>query len=109
MDAAQLALLRLYIADPAGTGEFLHTQDLEVLFSENDEDLAATAAAAWRVKAGDVAGWYAANIDGSFLSRQQVWEHCMTMADHYSAKSGASLVNVAMDSSFDTSDDEPEF
>jgi hypothetical protein len=116
MEPDQLALLRLYIADPAGNTEFLHDEMLEALFSQNDENLFATASECWRIKAANVADWYLANIDGSFLSRNQVWEHCMAMVEHYSAISGgagtaagAVLTNVEMDSGFQTQAAEGEF
>jgi hypothetical protein len=116
MDATELALLRLYIADPSGNNEFLHDDTLEILFGQNDSNLFATASEAWRIKAANVADWYMANIDGSFLSRNQVWEHCMAMVDHYSKISGgagtaagAILTNVEMDSGFQTQASESEF
>jgi hypothetical protein len=116
MDTTQLALLRLYIADPSGNTEFLHDETLETLFSQNEENLFATASEAWRIKAANVADWYLANIDGSFLSRNQVWEHCMAMVDHYSKISGgagtaagAILTNVEMDSGFQTETAEADF
>jgi hypothetical protein len=109
MDATQLALLRLYIADPSGTTEFLHDDTLQILFLQNDSNLFATASECWRIKAANVADWYLANIDGAFLSRNQVWEHCMAMVDHYSnisggagTAAGAVLTNVEMDSGFQT-------
>jgi hypothetical protein len=116
MDSTQRALLRLYIADPAGTTEFLHDDTLDTLFSQNEENLFATASEAWRIKAANVADWYLANIDGSFLSRNQVWEHCMAMVDHYGQLSGgagtaagATITNVEMDSGFQTETAEAEF
>lgn len=116
MDPTQLALLRLYIADPAGNTEYLHDDTLQTLFSQNEDNLFATAAECWRIKAANVADWYLANIDGSFLSRNQVWEHCMAMVDHYSkiaggvgTTSGVGLINVEMDSGFQTQTSEGEF
>lgn len=109
MDATQLALLRLYIADPPGTDEYLHDDTLQNLFTANDDDLYATAADAWRMKAANVADWYLANIDGSFLSRDQVWTHCMAMAEHFEKTGGASFVNVEMDSGFQTAAEAAEF
>jgi hypothetical protein len=109
MDATELALLRLFIADPAGNTEFLHDNNLEDLYQANEEDLYATAADAWRMKAGDVAAWYTANIDGAFLSRDQVWQHCMAMAEHYEKMSGGSLISVTMDSGFQTETSASEF
>lgn len=115
MDATQLALLRLYIADPAGQSEYLHDDMLEILFLRNEENLFATASEAWRIKAANVADWYLANIDGSFLSRNQVWEHCIAMVDYYSKLSagagtaGTGLTNVEMDSGFQTQTSEAEF
>ena len=111
MEATQLALLRLYIADPSGASEYLHDDTLDTLYTQADNDLFATAAEAWRMKAANVASWYLANIDGSFLSRNQVWEHCMAMAEHYGKLSGTGvgLTNVEMDSGFQTQEAESEF
>jgi len=109
MDETQLALLRLYIADPSGNDEYLHDDKLEALFQQNDSDLYATAADAWRMKAANVADWYLANIDGSFLSRDQVWDHCIKMAEHFEKTGGAALTNVEMDSGFRTETAEAEF
>lgn len=111
MDATQLALLRLYISDPAGTTEYLHDDTLNTLYTLADDNIFATAAEAWRMKAAHVADWYLANIDGSFLSRDQVWTHCMAMADHYGKLSGTGvgLTNVEMDSGFQTQAAESEF
>jgi hypothetical protein len=111
MEATQLALLRLYIADPSGNSEYLHDDTLETLYTQADESIFGAAAEAWRMKAANVADWYLANIDGSFLSRNQVWEHCMAMADHYGKLSGTGvgIVNIEMDSGFETSAAESEF
>jgi hypothetical protein len=111
MEATQLALLRLYIADPAGTSEYLHDDTLDTLYSQADGSIFGAAAEAWRMKAANVADWYLANIDGSFLSRNQVWEHCMAMADHYGKLSGTGvgIVNIEMDSGFETAAAESEF
>jgi hypothetical protein len=111
MEATQLALLRLYIADPSGTNEYLHDDTLDLLYTQGDGDVFAAAAEAWRMKAANVADWYLANIDGSFLSRNQVWEHCVAMADHYGKLSGTGvgIANIEMDSGFETSAVESEF
>jgi hypothetical protein len=104
MDDGQRALLRLYLADPAGNDEYFHDDILDSMFSDNDEDLNAAASSGWRMKAANVAAWYAVNLDGAFLSRQQVWEHCIAMSSHFSSMSGAALVNVEMDSMFEDED-----
>lgn len=116
MDATELALLRLYVADPGGKDEFFHDDVLDTLFSNNENNLFAAASEAWRIKAARVADWYAVNLDGAFLSRQQAWEHCMAMVDHYGNLSGgagnaagAVLTNVGMDSGFESGFDDSEF
>lgn len=91
LTAEQVALIRLQIADPSGPDEALHDAQVQALYDEA-ESINGTVAKAWRVKAATVADWYLANIDGSFLSRNQVFEHCIAMAEHYEEIAGTSGV-----------------
>jgi len=93
-----IELLRLFLADPAGNTESFHDDILTTLWDDNSEDVYAAAADGWRIKAGKVAELYAAQIDGSYLSREQIWEHCIRMADHYEKLGGGGMVSVRMDS-----------
>jgi hypothetical protein len=109
MDATQLDLLRLYIADPPGAKEFFTTARLESLVDGRDGDTNAAAADAWRIKAANVADWYDVMLDGSQLNRDQVWQHCIRMAEYYEDRSGAGLINVKLDSEFQIDNEELEF
>lgn len=84
------ALLRLYIADPASPSAALSDDELDGLNEVAGGSLEGTAARAWRIKAARVADWYLANVDGSFLSRDQVFDHCLKMAQYYEGISGTS-------------------
>lgn len=98
LSEAERELLRLYIADPSDdNNEAIDDQTLDLIYEQTEGNLAAAAARAWRIKAGTVADWYLANIDGAFLSRDQVFEHCMKMAYMYdTAGGGALIVNVGL-------------
>jgi len=98
--SADIALLRLYISDPPGNNEFLHDSDLQILLDNNDDGVEAAAADGWRIKAARVAEWYQMTLDGAFLDRGQVFEHCMAMAKHFEETGGGSLTNVRMDSEY---------
>lgn len=109
MSSSTLALLRLYIADPPNQDEVLHDQDLEGLLADNNDDVSAAAADGWRIKAARVAEWYQVNIDGRFLSRDQVFNHCIAMAKHFEESGGGQLTNAKMDSEFEMDDESSEF
>lgn len=55
-------------------------------------DVYAAAVAGWELKAGRAAGHYGIAEDGQSFSRQQVYDHCMRMARHYTR--GGSVVRV---------------
>lgn len=86
-----LSLLKLYTADTSAPYNLNDTQLQEIL--DRNDDILAAAAEVWRIKAGTVADWYDASIDGAGLSRQQVWEHCIEMMKHYDEKSPAQMTN----------------
>lgn len=94
----QRALIRLYSDDPFGPNEVVHNDVLESLFTEL-ESVESVVARVWRIKAATVADWYLANVDGSFLSRNQVFDHCNAMAEFYERQSGTSgvIVSVALE------------
>lgn len=107
MSADQIELLRLYIDDKS-PDEVFDDPKLEEFIDANTLDgevnLNAAAAKLWAIKAGSVASWYTTSLDGSFLSRSEVFNHCMKMADFYGAQGGgdpASWRSVKMDSSTD--------
>jgi hypothetical protein len=107
--SAEIELLRLYLADPAGANEVFTDAKLQTLLDNKEADVGAAAAEGWRIKAASVADWYQMNIDGAFLSRDQVWEHCMKMAAHFDGRSGGNLANIGMDSGFTLTEAESEF
>jgi len=94
---AQRQLIRLYANDPSGPTEVVKDAVINELWTEV-EVVEAVAARMWRIKAGTVSEWYLTNIDGSFLSRNQVFDHCIAMAEHYETLGGTSgvMVNVGL-------------
>lgn len=111
-----LQLLRLYIDDrDTGTGTVtIEDPELQDLLDATEGDVYGAAGKAWAIKAARVAQWYQVSLDGSFLSREQVFDHCMSMSKYYEMRStsgtgGASIVSVKMDSSFVDEDEEAEF
>lgn len=103
-------LLRLYLNDPAGASEVFTDAMLQRLYDEAGS-LEACAATGWRVKAATVHDWYLVNIDGGFLSRDQVFNHCIKMAETFeSSKGGMSQsVEVIMTGSANDSTSSSEF
>lgn len=93
----QKSLIRLYTDDPAGPDELVKDSVLQGLWDEMDS-IEGVASRVWRIKAATVSEWYLSNIDGSFLSRNQVFEHCLKMAEHYETLGGVSgvFVNVGL-------------
>ena len=79
-----LELLRLYLADtnPDVDKRFFTDPTLEALLDAAD-DVYGAAAEGWLIKSADVAKWYSVTIDGSTMSRDQVFKHCMDMREHY--------------------------
>lgn len=106
--AAQRALLRLYIDDPENGGEFFDNGTLDTLISAASDDLHVAASRAWGIKAARVNDWYLVQVDGALFSRQQVFEHCMSMVDFHEKRSEASIVSVRMStgSELTSSDDD---
>lgn len=90
-------LLRLYISDPTNGEEIFNDGQLQDVIDEST-DLHAAAAKMWSIKAATVHDWFLSQTDGSLLSRQQVWEHCMAMAKYHEDHSSGEMVNVALDS-----------
>lgn len=80
--------LRDYIDDQKTGREMFDDPELEDYISVNG-DLHSAAAELWGIKAARVSSWYQVNIDGSFLSREQAFEHCIKM-QHYHAGLGSS-------------------
>jgi len=109
MTTEQIALLRLYLADPPGAKEIFTDTKLNLLLTQNDDDVYAATADGWRVKAATVSEWYMVNIDGAFLNREQVFNHCIAMAEHYEKLGGGGVVSVKMDTSYDTDEVDSEF
>jgi hypothetical protein len=86
--ADDIELLRLFIADPAGNSQFFTADQLQELLDDNEADVYAAASDAWRIKAANVSDWYTTQLDGSLLSRDQVFDHCMKMVEHFSVLGG---------------------
>lgn len=92
-----VALLRLYISDPKNGTEIFSDSNLESHL-DSAVDTHAAAAELWSIKAATVHDWYLSQTDGSLLSRDQVFDHCMAMAKYHEDHSSAQIVSVAMDS-----------
>lgn len=80
----QVTQLRAYVADPKNGKELFTDPELEDYIATYG-DLHAAAAELWSIKAATVATWYQMNVDGSFMSREQVFEHCIRMRDVHKA------------------------
>jgi hypothetical protein len=93
---ADLDLVRLYVAEPRGDGEKFSDPTLQEIIDGNGGDLAAAASAVWLIKAGNVAFYYAVNLDSANLNLGQIFTHCQAMAKYYRDQSGAELINVGM-------------
>lgn len=106
---SEITLLRLYIADPAGSDAKFPSPTLEAIIENHENDLYAAAAEVWSIRAGDVHEYYMAQIDGSLMSREQVFEHCLMMQKMYEQKAGNKMTNVALDSGFTSEEASSEF
>lgn len=94
MTPEQISTLRLYTDIPAGSEQFLDDTVLQGFFDAADEDINRAAAEIWKVKAARVNEWYTVNMDGNFMTRGEVFEHCLKMSALYA--SGGSMTNVAL-------------
>lgn len=94
MTTEEIRTLRLYTDIPAGSDQFLDDSDLQVFFDAADGDVNRAAAEIWKVKAARVNEWYTVNMDGNFMTRGEVFEHCLKMSTLYA--SGGSMTNVAL-------------
>lgn len=101
-----LELLRLYVDDiDDGTHElFLQDNDLEAILDSVTDDVHAAAVKIWLMKAARVNEWYQANIDGSYLSRDQVFDHCTKMADYHKQYASGQIISVEMTNTYDESE-----
>lgn len=106
---SDISLLRLFIADPAGNDAHFPTTTLEGLLENHEGDVYATASEVWAIRAADVHEYYMAQIDGNLMSREQVFEHCLSMQKMYEQKSGSKMTNVALDSGFQSAETTSEF
>lgn len=104
----QINKLRLFIDDPAGNSELFENSVLAGFIDDAADDLSAAASELWKVKAARVSEWYTVNMDGNFMSRDQVFAHCMKMSESY-ANSG-SITNVQLVTmSVDAGSSTPEY
>jgi hypothetical protein len=110
MAFTNLERLRLSLDDPNNGPEdpFFSDEQLDNLLAETQEnDLNAAASQGWLMKAAAVSDWYQATSDGSSFSRQQVFEHCLRMANKYEEMSSATLVSVRMEIDQETGTEAP--
>lgn len=95
LSAQDQELLRLYLNDPSGENQVFTLRTLQRLYDDAGS-LGGAAAAGWRIKAATVHDWYLANVDGSFLSRDQVFTHCIAMAEMYDKSGGSQTESVSV-------------
>lgn len=105
MSADDIATLRLWLSDPEDARQFFDDPTLQAMI-DRAADLYAAAAEGWRIKAGHVAEWYDVNIDGRGLSREQVFRHCIRMADYYMNSGTGEIRSIAMSTASDTDESE---
>lgn len=108
MTLDSLWLLRLYLDDTDLTEKpFFDNDTLNHFLEGVGGDVHAAASEGWTVKAGSYFDWYLANIDGAFMSRDQVFKHCMDMADTHRSQGG--IVSRTIDTGSNISSDSAEF
>lgn len=98
MSVEEVELLRLYIDDRKdGTEKFNDTQ-LQDFIDNASGDLHIAAVEVWSIKAANVSDYYLVNVDGTFLSRNQIFDHCMAMVDFHRANAGGTGAFTTMQS-----------
>lgn len=107
--AADIDLLRIYLADPAGNDARFTNEDLQALIDTNP-DLYAAASDGWRARAGELATTnFDATVDGATMQLSDLYEHCIDMAEHYEALGGGSISSVLLDTGGSGSEKSSEF
>lgn len=91
---AELRTLRLYVDDKAGQDQFFDDSTLQQFIFDAGGDLNNAAASLWKVKAARVTEWYTVNMDGNFMTRGEVFDHCLKMSQSYAA--GGVMTNVRL-------------
>jgi hypothetical protein len=89
MTVAEVELLRLYVDDRKDGTEQFNDDQLQDIIDGADGSLHGAAAEVWGMKAATVSEFYLANVDGSFLSRNQIFDHCMAMVEFHRMGGGA--------------------
>lgn len=93
-----IALLRLYVDDRQEGTEVFPDTELQNFLDASGGDVDLAASKVWLVKAASVHDWYFSSTDGAILSREQVFDHCMTMSKHFEGRSSGEIESVRMDS-----------
>jgi hypothetical protein len=88
-------LLRLYL-DDTSESPVLTDDELDEILAKVDGEFYGAVSEGWTVKAGKVASWYDASLDGSNLSRDQVFDHCIQMAEMYGSRGGVNMKNIGL-------------
>ena len=105
MTVSDIAMVRLYIDDPAGSNQVFSSVVIQQVLDGVDGDLHSAAAELWSMKAATVWDWYMSQTDGALLDREKVFQHCMDMVMHHRALSsggalgsntGGGIVSVAL-------------
>ena len=89
------SLLRTYLHD--SNEKAISDAVLDQIIARIGDDFNAVVAEGWRIKAGTVSDWYDASIDGRVLSRDQVFKHCLKMAELYRSEAGANIKSTRIE------------
>lgn len=117
MTVSDIAMVRLYIDDPAGSNQVFSSVVIQQVLDGVSSDLHSAAAELWAMKAATVWDWYMSQTDGALLDREKVFQHCMDMVGFHRALSsggslgsgGGGIVSVALSTGNNDSEESSEF
>lgn len=111
MTTSEIELVRLYTDDrDDGTHElFLEDDEVQSIVDGASNDLHTAASRIWGMKAARVHEWYTTSLDGSYLSREQVFDHCLKMAEFHKGYASGELVSTRMVNTYDYLDTETSY
>jgi len=103
MTTSEIELVRLYTDDrDDGTHDlFLEDDEIQSIVDGVTNDLHAASNKIWLMKAARVHEWYTTSLDGGYLSREQVFEHCLKMAEYHKQYASNALISVSMENTYD--------
>jgi hypothetical protein len=114
MTISDIAMVRLYIDDPAGANQVFSSTVIQQILDGVDGDLHGAAAELWSMKAATVWDWYMSQTDGALLDREKVFQHCQDMMMFHKTLASGSLggggiVSVALSTGNNDSEESSEF